>query len=208
MYLLISRLIISGVICLFAFFALKATWTRNVNVLRWIQEPAEAFVPEDKISNGEKIDAMASKLDDFFTQRDLDKSQKEQIIILVERAEKPQRERLKERYELGYALIHADGTELSCYTPHETKQTIDWPATKVGSVSKDTVTVQLPGEIRFGNQVFIDCRVTVGRRTGAVGRLVEGSSAMIVECLEASDQTIIMVVGLTENYDRQKLGIN
>jgi hypothetical protein len=48
MELLISRLLISVVIILFAFFTLRATWTKNINPMIWIKKSAESIVPENK----------------------------------------------------------------------------------------------------------------------------------------------------------------
>jgi len=51
MGLLISRLIVSAVIILFAYHALKQTWTKNVNPMNWIKKAAQDVVPEDKAAD-------------------------------------------------------------------------------------------------------------------------------------------------------------
>lgn len=61
MGLLISRIAVSIIIILISFFALRATWTRNVNVLVWLKKCAESFVPIEKPSEAEKTNEDADK---------------------------------------------------------------------------------------------------------------------------------------------------
>lgn len=62
MGLLASRIVVSIIIVLAFFFALRATWTRNVNPLAWLKKAAEAIVPLEEPFETPKTETSAGKL--------------------------------------------------------------------------------------------------------------------------------------------------
>ncbi|MBW8003522.1 MAG: hypothetical protein FVQ80_16160 [Planctomycetes bacterium] len=129
-------------------------------------------------------------------------AEKTNILQSAENAETKYENQLKARYELGYALLYVDGTKWY-YIPREMKYKIDWLTTKIISTSDTAVYFQTPTIVDSRVNIVISGNtVSFPRKEGTTRTIIKsGSLRMVVECLEASGDTTIMAVGITEQSD-------
>ena len=126
---------------------------------------------------------------------------KRSIILKSENAEHKQLERLKRNYELGYAILYMDGRDWY-YIPRNMKRKLDWMSTKITSVSEDTIEIQLPSFVDSGLNRWINPGIGLSRKAGATSVAFQYPDVSIVaECLEASGDSTVAVVGITQRKD-------
>ena len=111
---------------------------------------------------------------------------------------------MQEEYELGYALLHADGTEFSYYIPPRMKNKLNWSSAKVSiDEERDEILIQPPNVVSQNATIAGNMR-GMAREAGKKQVFYSSSNIKIVfECLEANEQTTIIVIGLTEKKDSE-----
>jgi hypothetical protein len=146
------------------------------------------------------------KLDEIITlNKSLSDAQKKSILQIAERAEEKNLAKLKEKYELGYAILYVDGNDWY-YISRDMKEKLDWFSTKIYSVSEDLVVVQVPSFITANNIRVTNFKVGIPRRVGSVVIAAKIDTIEIrIECLEIDANSTTMVVGITQKQQSNVL---
>jgi hypothetical protein len=136
------------------------------------------------------------KLDQIITQnQSISKSQKEDIIRSIERAERGHLNDLKNKYNLGYALLYVD-KESWYYVPRNVELSVNWFSTKIISQSKSQITIFLPDFVDKNQNRFTGNKVGLARVAGAsVSPFLTGSIKVATECIDNSDEGVTIVIG-------------
>lgn len=209
-----------------AVFSSIAVWRGKLKKPEKVfSQPVQPFLEDEKSSDSELIQAVGDdfndigekitsvdhrmkalneKLEKFISKRDLTDQQKEQIISESEKAQEPHSERLKRQYELGYALLHVDGTQWSYYLPQMMKEHVDWSSTEiipvpknpVGLTDKDTIGIRMPN---FSRYPINELNAFIERKVGAKTTSYFGPIEAVCECLKTDEGYTVIVVGLTYN---------
>ena len=143
-----------------------------------------------------RLSEIDRKLDRIITQNQgISKAQKKDIIRSVERAERGHLDNLKNKYDLGYALLYVD-KESWYYVPRNVKLSVNWFSTKIISQSKSEITILLPDFIDKNQNRFIGNKVVLPRVAGvSVSPFLIGSIKVVTECLDTSGEGVTIVVG-------------
>jgi len=156
----------------------------------------------DKNRQEYRLAEIDSKLDKIITQNQLiSKTQKQEIIRKVKKAEKGQLKNLKNKYNLGYALLYID-KESWYFIPRNIELNINWFSTKIISQSKGQITILLPDFIDKRQNRFIGNTVSIQRVVGSsISPFLIGNIKVVTECLDTTNEGATIVVGFQNFKD-------
>lgn len=148
---------------------------------------------------GKKIDEQGkqiSKMYEIITQnKSIPKAKEDDIIRSTKQVEKDIGKDLKNKYDLGYALLYVD-KESWYYVPINVELSVNWFSTKIIALSKDQITILLPDFIDKNQNRFTSNTVTLPLVPGAsISPFRIGSISLVAEFLDASEKGIAVVIG-------------
>ena len=133
------------------------------------------------------------------SQQEISDDLKKLINQEIEDSEQNHLVKLKEKYELGYALLYIDEAKDWYYIPRNMKRKLDWYSTKVESITEDEIVIQMPAFVLEPGNTILNSYVELDRRVGASTVFLRLPDLSIeVEVLEVSDASTIAVVGITQ----------
>lgn len=143
--------------------------------------------------------AGATKQDIHSTKTEILQNQQDIYNLLIKQSE-INRDKLKTKYPLGYAIFYTDGKEI--FAPNDARLQniikLSWNNAKIIGYSDNKITMRLPDFIDSNMNVFIGNTMTIPREIGKSFTFLKSRDTQIlIEILVDKGSYIVSVIGIS-----------